>query len=204
MAHPKKTRAVFLDRDGVINEIIFHREMGLIETPFTVAQFRLKPYVTSSLRTLKRLGFKTVIVSNQPGVAMRHFNRQTLAAITENMTRKLRKGGALLDGVFYCLHHPTKGIGKLRKRCSCRKPKPGLLFQAKRRLQIDLKRSYLIGDSIFDIKAGLQAGCTTILLAHLKCDLCHLMSQRGIKPHYIARDLREAARRICRIEKNGR
>lgn len=200
MRRQKKERAVFLDRDGVINEIIFHQEIGIIETPFTVKQFRLKRHVPNALLRLKRLGFKTVVVSNQPGVAMRHFTRKTLAAITEKMVGDLRKSGASLDGVFYCLHHPTKGVGRLKRHCGCRKPKAGLLFQAKRQLHIDLEKSYLIGDSVSDIQAGLRAGCTTILLAHLKCDLCHLMARRGIKPHYIVQDLREAAQQIYKIE----
>lgn len=196
MAKPNKHRAVFLDRDGVINEIIFHQEMGIIETPFTVKQFKLKKEAGRMVKTINGLGFKAILVSNQPGVAMRHFSRQTLADIDRKMIRELRQSKGHLDGIFYCIHHPVKGTGALKKRCSCRKPKPGLILRAAREHHIDLKKSYMIGDSILDVQAGKAAGCKTILLAHLKCDLCHLMAKRGIKPDHLVKDLKSAVRII--------
>lgn len=189
-----------MDRDGAINEILFHQEMGLLETPFTVEQFRLKKGAAHAIRQINRMGLRTFVVSNQPGVAMRHFSRKTLADITKKMVLQLKNEGAFLDGVYYCIHHPRKGLGALKKKCSCRKPKAGLLFQAARDHRIDLKKSYLVGDSIVDVQAGRRAGCKTILLAHLKCDLCHLMAKRGIRPNYRVTDLREAARLIARLE----
>jgi len=193
-----KRRAVFLDRDGVINEILFHREMGIIETPFTARQLRIKKGVSKAIRQINRMGFKAIVVSNQPGVAMRHFSKKTLSDITQKMISELGKGGAFLDDIFYCLHHPTKGTGPLKRSCPCRKPKPGLFFQAARKHHIDLKHSYMVGDSIIDVQAGNQAGCKTVLLAHLKCDLCHLMSKRGIKPDYTVDDLAAAVNQIRR------
>lgn len=195
-----KANAVFLDRDGVVNEVLFHKEMGLIETPFTVKQFRLKQGVAKAIRRINRLGLKVVVVSNQPGVAMRHFSRKTLVAITKKMKAALKKGGAFLDGVYYCLHHPTKGTGALKRKCACRKPKAGLLKQAARELNIDLGKSYMVGDSIFDVQAGQRAGCKTFLLAHLKCDLCDLMARRGVRPDYIVKDLSSAVRQIAKLE----
>ncbi len=203
MARPPKARAVFLDRDGVINELLFHQEMGIIETPFTVKQFKLRPGVGPAIREINRLGLKAVVVSNQPGVAMQHFSQQTLQEITRKMIRGLARNGAHLDGIYYCIHHPEKGKGKLKIRCKCRKPKPGLLFQAAQDLHLDLKKSYVIGDSILDVQAGRGAGCTTLLLAHLKCDLCHLMARRKIKPHYLAKDLKTAVQQIKKLEKQG-
>ncbi len=196
MPKPNKTRAVFLDRDGVVNELLFHQEMGIIETPFTVDQFKLKKNVGRAIRRINRLGFKVIIVSNQPGIAMRHFSRKTLEAINLKMIQSLAKDKARLDGIFYCLHHPVKGLGALKKKCACRKPKPGLLFQAAKLFNIDLKKSFMIGDSILDVQAGKAAGCETILLAHLKCDLCHLMARRGIKPDYLVKDILTAAKTI--------
>ena len=196
-------RAVFLDRDGVINEILFHQELGLLETPFTPRQFKLKAGVAQAIRRINQLGLKVVVVSNQPGVAMRHFSRQTLVRITQKMVRLLKHKGASLNGVYYCLHHPTKGFGKLRRRCNCRKPKSGMLRLAAKELGINLKRSYMIGDSIFDVRAGRGAGCKTFLLAQLKCDLCHLMARRGIKPHYLMKDLKSAVNRIEKLERKN-
>jgi len=197
---PDKTGAVFLDRDGVINEIIFHQELGVLESPFTPAQFHLKTGVAEAIRRIHRLGLKAVVVSNQPGIAMRHLTKRALEAITQKMQEGLRRRKARLDGIYYCPHHPLKGKGKLRRRCACRKPKPGLLFQAARDLDIDLRRSYLIGDSITDIEAGLRAGCLTFLLAHLKCDLCNLMAQRNIRPHYLVKNLANALKKIRLLE----
>ena len=188
--------AVFLDRDGVINEIIFHQEMGIIETPFTAAQFKLKKDVGRAIRRLNRAGFKVVVTSNQPGLAMKHFSQKTLDKITNKMKRLLSREGARLDGIYYCTHHPTKGHGALKKMCACRKPKPGLLKIAAKEMSLDLKRSYMVGDSILDVMAGKGAGVKTLLLAHLKCDLCSLMARRGIKPDYLVKDLRGAVSRI--------
>jgi histidinol-phosphate phosphatase family protein len=193
--------AVFLDRDGVINEVIFHQEMGLLESPFTAAQFRLLPRVGPAIRQIRRMGLKAVVVSNQPGVAMRHFSKQTLAAVTKKMSRLLARSGASLDGIYYCPHHPLKGKGALKRRCACRKPKPGLIRQAARDLAVDLKRSYLVGDSILDVQAGLRAGLTTFLTAHLRCDLCRLMARRRIKPHFVVKDLAAAVRKIAELER---
>lgn len=196
-----KRRAIFLDRDGVINEILFHQEMGIIETPFAVKQFKMKKNVGQAIRKINTSKFLAILVSNQPGVAMRHFNLKTHQAIHLRMEKDLAKSRARLDDAFYCLHHPTKGQGVLRKVCSCRKPKPGMLLEAARKWNIDLARSYFIGDSILDVQAGLAAGCKTVLLAHLKCDLCHLMAKRGIKPHLMASDLLDAVKKILRKEK---
>ena len=196
MPKSHKTRAVFLDRDGVVNELLFHQEVGIIETPFTVDQFKLKKNAGKGIRRINRLGFKVIIVSNQPGIAMRHFSRKTLEAINLKMIQSLAKDKARLDGIFYCLHHPVKGLGALKKKCACRKPKPGLLFQAAKLFNIDLKKSFIIGHRILDVQAGKAAGCETILLAHLKCDLCHLMARRGIKPDYLVKDILTAAKTI--------
>ena len=201
MPKTRKTRAVFLDRDGVINEIIFHQEMGVIETPFTVGQFKLKKGAAEAIRKINRWGLKAVVVSNQPGLAMHHFSRKTLSAVTQKMILDLKKRGAFLDGIYYCVHHPTQGFGALKKNCPCRKPKAGLFFQAARDLKINLKKSFMIGDSILDVQAGKRAGVKTFLLAHLKCDLCHFMAKRGIKPDHQVKDLREAVEKIAKIEK---
>ena len=197
----RNSRAVFLDRDGVINEILFHREMGILETPFTPAQFKLRPKVGQAIRRINRLGLKVVVASNQPGVAMGHFTKKTLEAITNKMKHDLARKGARLDAVYYCLHHPAKGKGRLRRICSCRKPKAGLLRRASRELGIDLGKSYFVGDSILDVQAGKRAGCRTLLLAHLKCDLCHLMARKGVRPYRLTKDLGSAVREIERLER---
>lgn len=196
-----QSRAVFLDRDGVINELLFHLNPGIIESPFTTRQFKLKPGVGKAIRQINQLGLKAIVVSNQPGIALRHFSRRTLTLITQKMLRLLKRESAVLDGIYYCLHHPQRGTAPLKQVCSCRKPKAGLLRKAAKDFKINLKRSYLVGDSIMDIWAGRRAGCTTFLTAHLKCDLCRLMAERGVKPRYVVKDLAVAVRTIRRLER---
>ncbi|MBI4398622.1 MAG: HAD family hydrolase [Candidatus Omnitrophica bacterium] len=185
-------KAVFLDRDGVINEILFFEDAGVLETPFHPRHFRLLPKAARAIRKLNKAGFPVFVVSNQPGVGMGHFSLRTLAAIDAKMKAMLARKGARLDGIFYCFHHPQKGKGKYKKICLCRKPKSGLLDQAAKAHRVDLKKSYLVGDSIFDIQAGLGRGLTTILLGRHKCDVCALLARKGIKPHEVAGDLYEA------------
>ncbi len=188
----KKNRAVFLDRDGVINRIIYHRDIGVIDTPFTVEQFRLLPNAARAVRKINLLGLKAVVVSNQPGIAKGHFDKQILRAMTEKMERALKKGGASLDGIYYCLHHPQAVDPSYRRKCSCRKPMPGLLKKAARELDIDLEKSFIVGDSINDIQAGSRAGCRTILIGNWKCDLCRFMSAKKIEPDFIVSDILSA------------
>jgi D,D-heptose 1,7-bisphosphate phosphatase len=195
----KKNKAVFLDRDGVINDIIFHQEMGIIETPFTVDQFKIKKGVAKAIQKINKLGYKVIVASNQPGLAIGNFTEETLLGMTGKMISEIKKDGGHIDDIFYCIHHPKKGTGPLTRQCACRKPKPGLLRMAAKKHNIDLKKSYMIGDSITDVEAGLRAGCKTILLAHLKCDLCHLMAKRGIKPHFMANNLQAAAKLIRKL-----
>ena len=198
--------AVFLDRDGVINRIIYHRNIGVIDTPFTVKQMRLLPAAAGAIKKLNRLGLKAVVVSNQPGIAKGHFDRPTLKAMTEKMVRALKRGGATLDGIYYCLHHPQAINSSYRKRCSCRKPQPGLLKKAARELDIDLIGSFMVGDSITDVQAGRRAGCTTILIGTLKCDLCRLMQEEKIEPDHIVPDILSAAnliQNLLKAEKHG-
>ena len=192
----RNSMGVFLDRDGVINRIIYHRDIGVIDTPFTVGQFELLPGAAGAIRRLNRLGVKVVVVSNQPGIAKGHFDRKTLDAMTEKMRRSLSRGGARLDGIYYCLHHPRAVKAAYRKRCACRKPRPGLLKKAARDLGIDLARSFMVGDSISDIQAGRAAGCRTLFLGNWKCDLCSFMQAKKVEPDFIVRDILGAARLI--------
>ena len=130
--------AVFLDRDGVVNELVYHEDHGIIDSPFTVAQFRLLPGVIEAVRQLHDADYTVVLVSNQPGIAKGHMSREAFDRIKERMKEELAKGGACLDGEYYCLHHPEAVVAELRTNCECRKPKPGLLLQAAQDIDIDL------------------------------------------------------------------
>ena len=182
-------RAVFLDRDGVINELVYYEEQGIIDSPFTVEQLELFPWAGEAIKKLTEAGYKVNIVSNQPGIAKGHLSRETFERIRQKMKGELDQNGASVDGEYYCFHHPDAVIESLRVNCECRKPKPGLLLQAARELNIDLSQSWMIGDGLTDVKAGKSAGCKTILLGRMKCELCHLMDEDNARPDAIASNL---------------
>jgi len=193
-----KGKAVFLDRDGVINELIYYREQGIVDSPFTVGQFRLFPGVGEAIRKLRDMGYKVILVSNQPGIAKGKISEETFDKVRQKMEKELAKKGASLDGEYYCFHHPEAKVEGLRANCECRKPKPGLLLKAAKDMDIDLSQSWMIGDGLTDVKAGKQAGCRTILLGRMKCELCHLMDEEDASPDAIASNLTEATQFILK------
>ncbi len=186
------TKAIFLDRDGVINELIYYPEHGIIDSPFTVEQFRLLPDVGKTINKFHAMGYKVVLISNQPGIAKGYLSQETFDKITERMKAELAKNGAVLDAEYYCFHHPEAKIDKLRVDCVCRKPQPGLLLQAAKDMNLDLSQSWMIGDGLTDIQAGSNAGVKTILVGTMKCELCHLMDEQGARPDAICSDLLKA------------
>ncbi len=194
----RRMKAVFLDRDGVINELIYYPEQGIIDSPFTVEQFRLLPYVGEAIKKFRDMNYKVILVSNQPGIAKGNLSEETFKKITSSMKQELAKDGAFLDGEYYCFHHPEAKIERLKANCACRKPKPGLLLQAAQDLDIDLSQSWMIGDGLTDIKAGKDAGTRTVLLGRMKCELCRLMDEEDARPDAIASNLMEAAQYILK------
>ena len=139
-------KAVFLDRDGVINELIYHQEHGIIDSSFNTEQFRLLPGVGEAIKKLRERGYKAILVSNQPGIAKGNMSKETFEAITAKMKRELAGQGAFLDAEYYCFHHPDAKVEKLKVNCECRKPNTGLLLQAAQDLDIDLSQSWMTSD----------------------------------------------------------
>ncbi len=143
-------RAVFLDRDGVINA----SPEGRYVTSWK--KFRFLPGTLPALKKLKQAGLAAVIVSNQAGVAKGIMTQKALDEITRKMRRRIRAAGGAVRAVYYCTHRPEAG-------CACRKPKPGMLRRAKRAHGLDLARSFVVGDHEKDIQMGRSAGCRTLL-----------------------------------------
>jgi len=193
-------RAIFLDRDGVINAYVYHPEFGTVDSPARAVEFALLPGVTEAIRRFNRLGLLVVIASNQPGIAKRKFTVSQLQAMTHKMLALVRAAGGTIDGIYYCRHHPDAILSLYRKICDCRKPKPGLLLSAARELNIDVRQSYVVGDGVTDIMAGRAAGCTTLFISGRKCYICGELARRNVEPDFIVRDLAEAAEVIQRIE----
>lgn len=152
-----KQKAIFLDRDGTINKYVgFLRE---------IEQFELLPNTSEAIKKINNSGYLAIVVTNQPVVARGEVTFEQLNQIHNKMETLLGKDGAYLDGIYFCPHHPHKGfegeISELKVECECRKPKPGMLLQAAKDFNIDLSKSWMIGDSDNDILAGENAGCFT-------------------------------------------
>jgi len=156
MIEKKRWAAVFLDRDGTINE-----EIGYMDR---MERLRLIPGAVEAIRLINASGMKTVVVTNQSGVARGIFTESFVAEIHARLREMLRAEGALIDAFYFCPHHPTEGQGAYLKTCGCRKPAPGLLLQAAAELHLDPARSYMVGDTLKDIEAGARAGVQGILV----------------------------------------
>jgi D-glycero-D-manno-heptose 1,7-bisphosphate phosphatase len=189
-------KAVLLDRDGVINALVYHEDAGLIDGPFTRSQFKLLPRVPQAIRLLNDLGLRVALVSNQPGIAKGHLRREMLKTFERTMLSQIRAAGGRLDGIYYCLHHPEAKVRKLRQHCLCRKPEIGLLEQAAAEQKVSLAECYMVGDGIPDLLAGSRAGCRTIFIGRWKCEICQLTEAPHVRPAFVARDLWEAAQFI--------
>jgi D-glycero-D-manno-heptose 1,7-bisphosphate phosphatase len=189
-ANPKP--AVFLDRDGVINALIYHRDAGIVDSPFTLEQFRILPRVPQAIRLLNDLHLPVVIVSNQPGIAKQHFSARMLESFERKLKAALQPVGARIDAIYYCLHHPEASLKALRKRCRCRKPAAGMLTQAAKDLGLSLSHSYMVGDGLTDVEAGTRAGCRTVFVGRWKCELCNFVHPPDLRPTFVANDLWEA------------
>jgi D-glycero-D-manno-heptose 1,7-bisphosphate phosphatase len=172
--------AVFLDRDGVINE-----EMGYINH---LSRFRLLPQAVPAIRRLNAAGLKVVMVTNQSGAARGYFPASLVEEIHTLLQKTLAAGGAHLDGVYACLHGPDEG-------CACRKPKPTLIEQAARDLDLDLSHSYLVGDRYKDIETAANAGVKGILVltGYGQGEYDYLRAAQPVQPVLVAPDLEAAA-----------
>jgi histidinol-phosphate phosphatase family protein len=156
--------AVFLDRDGVIVELVWDAVDGSFEGPNVKEDVRLVPAAADAIRRIRSLDYRTVVVSNQPGAAKGKASEQDLLEAHEQVVRLLAQRGVVIDEYRYCMHHPEAVDPVLARSCDCRKPRPGMLLQAAASLDIDLSRSWMIGDSDADAQAGRSAGCKTILV----------------------------------------
>lgn len=187
-------KAVFIDRDGVLNDLVYNSEEGNIGSPFSAKEMRIFPFVPGAIKKIQLLGFKAIIISNQPGVAKKQFSYLEHEKMNKKLERELAKQGCKLDASYYCMHHPSALIKKYRKDCSCRKPKPGLILEAAKELDIDLEGSYFVGDSLGDVKAGKAAGCKTVLVGHVTDFLNRMIEKENAEPDFMIPSLKEMPR----------
>ena len=191
-------KAVLLDRDGIINELMYFPEQGTVDSPFLVDQMRLTPFAVSSINRFHELGFRVFVISNQPGMAKGHFDEATFDSISRRMRKLLKEGDAYVDGEYYCFHHPQGSLEKYRMVCDCRKPLPGLILKAARENNFSIPDTFMIGDGIVDVKAGRAAGCRTILVASVNGFLLKLLADQNAEPDFLVRTLHEAVKVVER------
>ena len=195
--------AVFLDRDGTINE-----EVGYLDR---VDKLHLLPGAAGAIRRINECGLKAVVVTNQSGIARGLFDEAFVARVHAHLREMLRAEGALIDAFYFCPHHPTEGRGAYLRTCSCRKPAPGMLLLAAEELQIDPNRSYMVGDTLRDIEAGASVGARGVLVrtgygeeaAASLAARPETIGEAPFRPVHIAADLREAVTWIIR-DREGR
>ncbi|HTY12660.1 MAG TPA: D-glycero-beta-D-manno-heptose 1,7-bisphosphate 7-phosphatase [Candidatus Omnitrophota bacterium] len=179
-------RAVFLDKDGTINE-----------DPGYVSHYRdvkILPHSAEAIKLLNEAGYKVIVITNQAGVARGYFGEDMLQAINKTMQKHLLSKGAYIDDIYYCPHHKEHGHYPYRRECECRKPGTALFKKAAKRHDIDLSRSFMVGDHSGDIEGGNKAGAKTVLVltGHEK------ISDMKVKPDHVADNLLEAAKWILK------
>ena len=187
-------KAVFLDRDGTLNE-----EVGYVNH---IQRFILLPRVGESIRLLNQHGWKAVVVSNQSGVARGYFPESLVHQVHEKMQDLLKREGAHLDGIYYCPHHPEVGIPPYRQRCRCRKPGTGMIEEAVKEFVLDCSQSYVIGDRGVDIELARQLGAKAILVltGYGRGEWEYRKHEWKGKPDFVAEDLFEAVQWILQRE----
>lgn len=184
-------RAVFLDRDGVITK----------EPPYyahRVDELKFIPGSVEAIRLLNQNNFVIVIVSNQSGIARGYYQEEDTITFNHVMKKKLSEFGAHIDAIYYCPHHPEARVEKYRIDCDCRKPKNGMLKQAEKKMNLDLRQSFVVGDRWSDIESGKTSECKTILVKTGS-------GQKSLKSNkiicnYIANDLYDAVEYILSLE----
>jgi D-glycero-D-manno-heptose 1,7-bisphosphate phosphatase len=160
-------KAVFLDRDGVINANVFYADTGEVEAPRTAADFRILPGVLQAMKRLQAAGYLLFLVSNQPNQAKQKATRADHDAIQARLTAALDEGGIRVEQFFYCFHHPKGVEPALAGPCDCRKPSPHFLNQARDIHGLDMARSWMVGDRDSDVACGRAAGTRTIRIAEV-------------------------------------
>ena len=185
-----KRPAVFIDRDGTINE-----QMGYINH---LSRFHLIPGVADAIRLLNKNGFLAIIITNQSGVARGYFTMELLYEVHSLMIETLRRDGANIDAVFFCPHYPGGKVPEYSHECDCRKPRTGLIDQARDAFDIDMSRSYLVGDHTTDLELAHHCNLEGIMVrtGYGMGEISYILQQISIKPCYIAEDLLDAVKWI--------
>jgi len=182
--------AIFIDRDGTLSH-----EVGYVNHP---SRFKLFPFAVDAIRTINHAGVLAVLVTNQAGVARGYFPESMIEEIHGMVRAALEAGGARLDGLYVCPHHPTEGQPPYRQDCQCRKPRPGLLRRAEQELGADLARSWVVGDRHGDLRLAWKVGARAAMVrtGYGLGELTYQAPRWKRQPDLVADHLLEAVERI--------
>lgn len=182
----KKAIAVFLDRDGTVCE-----EVGHMDHPDRLVVY---PWSAEAIRLINGAGMKAIVVTNQSGVARGYFGEEMVTQINEKMQEALEAQGARLDAIYYCPHHADVGQPPYRLDCHCRKPKPGMLLKAADEFDIDLTRSFVVGDRYVEIKLAKDVGATSVfvLTGYGRGEYESRRATWPVQPDHVAENLLDA------------
>src|SRR5687767_14144054 len=185
-----KRQAVFIDRDGTISE-----EVGYVNHP---SRFRLFPYAAEAIRLLNEHGWLAIVVTNQAGVARGYFSEDVIVSVHDQLKRDLQAGSARLDAIYYCAHHPSVGEPPYRLDCDCRKPRTGLIDRAAVDFDIDLQRSWMVGDRYGDVELARNAGLHSafVLSGYGRGEWEFQRSAWKLEPEVVAENLLDVVRII--------
>jgi len=183
---------VFLDRDGTISE-----EVGYINHP---SRLQIYPWAPQAVRLMNERGLKIIVVTNQAGVARGYFKEELVMEVHRRLRDEMTRAGALLDAIYYCPHHPTVGDPPYRQECNCRKPKTGMLERAVEEFDIDLRRSFVVGDRYGDIELARNGGAHSVfvLSGYGLGEYEYQRQNWKIQPEWVAKDLLEATQTILK------
>lgn len=176
--------------------MVFDIENGSVYTALHSNQVELVHGIIPLIKTAKKLGYKIIVISNQPNIGLKRISQENFEKVHQKMEQVLKKNGVSFDAYYYCFHHPFAKIKSFRKKCDCRKPKPGLFYKAAKEHSIDLTKSWMIGDGVADIIAGYSAGVKTILLANIaESEYLRILSAqlKNIQPTHVVKNLTQAA-----------
>jgi D-glycero-D-manno-heptose 1,7-bisphosphate phosphatase len=181
-----KRPAVFIDRDGTINE-----QMGYINH---VSRFVMFPWSAEAIRLLNRHQYLAIVVSNQSGVARGYYPIALVEEVHDYMRLLLEKKGAFVDAIFYCPHYPRGNVPEYSIECNCRKPRTGLIETACEAFDIDMKNSYMVGDRYSDIELAIRSGLKSVLVTtgYGLGDINYVFPGLSFMPDHVEKDLLEA------------
>ncbi len=180
--------AAFIDRDGTISE-----EVGYVNH---LSRFQVYPWTAEAIRGFNRRGLKSIVVTNQAGVARGYFSEDLVNRIHTRLRREMEHAGAYFDAVYYCPHHPTAGEPPYCQVCRCRKPKPGMLWRAVEEFGVDVGKSFVIGDRYSDIELAHNAGARSVfvLSGYGRGAYEHQRNLWKVQPEWVVENLLEASR----------